>query len=145
MRAALIPLYKDINKGYEQLMSYRSIDKLALETLWWNFGALVVLSFTNSYLRLSEIIHYPFSWRVIPKEQAILASFLGVVSVLLIQFLLHNLKNHYLFRIVLTLSMLTFSFLYIFITGGAISGHFHIFLTMAFVSIYADWRLGVVS
>ena len=38
--------------------------------------------------------------------------------------------------------MLTFSFLYIFITGGAISGHFHIFLTMAFVSIYADWRLG---
>src|SRR5690606_22135563 len=48
---------------------------------------------------------------------------------------------HFVWRILLALSLLAFSYLFVFASSGALIMHFHVFLVMAFMAAYADWRL----
>jgi signal transduction histidine kinase len=52
-----------------------------------------------------------------------------------------RLANHYLWRISLSVSLAIYSYLFVYVTGGAVTMYFHVLLVMAFMAVYADWRL----
>ena len=45
-------------------------------------------------------------------------------------------------RRLVTMALTTFSYLFVFLSGGSIEMHFHFFMMMALLIVYLDWRLG---
>ena len=52
-----------------------------------------------------------------------------------------RLHNHYAWRILVSVSLTTYSYLLVLISGGSIEMHFHFFMIMALLVIYSDWRI----
>jgi ABC-type multidrug transport system fused ATPase/permease subunit len=53
-----------------------------------------------------------------------------------------RISNHYVWRILITFALTIYSYLFVFISGGSIEMHFHFFMIVALLIVYADWRLG---
>jgi hypothetical protein len=132
----------DINKEYKAAMGYDRIDQLMVKILWWHFGVFVIVAVMASYFKIAEYYPSPFSWRVITLPEAAISVVIGLIATLIAAFLYKKISNHYIYRMIITTSLTIFSYLFVFISGGSIEMHFHFFMIVALLIIYADWRLG---
>jgi len=135
----------DINAGYEEAFRYAKLDRFSIRLLWWNFGAFVFLTSVNSFIGLANYIESPFSWRVISSKEALTTVLIGAVAAGLPMILRDRIKTHYHYRLLVSVCLITFSYLFVFITGGSIEAHFHFFIVITYLAAYADWRLGWVA
>lgn len=137
-----IDFVSDINEKFSQALAYPKIDKYMIKVLWWHFGVFALLVFTNTILKIAQKYPNPFSWRVITPTEAIYGLMIALVATLLPTILKGKIKNHYFWRIIITMALLFYSYLFVFISGGSIEMHFHFFIIAALIVMYADWRLG---
>jgi hypothetical protein len=132
----------DINKEYAAAMNYAGVDRFIVAILWWHFGAITLLTFTNSFLKLASYFPSPFAWRVISSREALGAILVGWSAALIPTLLRRKIRDHYVWRVLVTVALTTYSYLFVFVSGGSIEMHFHFFMIMALLVIYSDWRLG---
>src|SRR6266850_1667191 len=132
----------DINKEYAAAMNYAGVDRFIVAILWWHFGAITLLTFTNSFLKLASYFPSPFAWRVIGLPEALGAILVGWAAALIPALLQGKISDHYVWRVLVTVALTTYSYLFVFVSGGSIEMHFHFFIIMALLVIYSDWRLG---
>jgi len=132
----------DINKEYAAAMNYAGVDRFIVAILWWHFGAITLLTFTNSFLKLASYFPSPFAWRVISSREALGAILVGWSAALIPTLLRSKIRDHYVWRVLVTVALTTYSYLFVFVSGGSIEMHFHFFMIMALLVIYSDWRLG---
>lgn len=137
-----IDFISDINRGYETVLSYPEADKFIIKVLWWHLGAFLLLTFLNSVVKLADFFPSPFAWRVINLQEVFYVALLAILATMVPILLVGKIKNHYLFRILVTFALAIYSYLFIFISGGSIEMHFHFFIIIALLIIYSDWRLG---
>lgn len=137
-----IDFISDINKSFATALGYSEVDQFMVKVLWWHFGVFALLAAANAFLKVAEFYPNPFAWRVISPAEAIVAVVIGLGATLVPVLLKGRLQNHYMWRIVVTLALLMYSYLFVFISGGAIEMHFHFFMIAALIVMYADWRLG---
>src|SRR5882724_159421 len=132
----------DINKEYAAAMNYGGVDRFMVAILWWHFGAITLLTFTNFFLKLASYFPSPFAWRVIGLREALGAILVGWSAALIPALLRGKIRDHYVWRVLVTVALTTYSYLFVFVSGGSIEMHFHFFMIMALLVIYSDWRLG---
>ena len=137
-----IDFVSDINKGYEAAMNYDAMDRFMVKVLWWHFAFAAVMAGLNSVGELAASFPSPFSWRLIRVDEAIWALVVGLGAVVIPVLLKGTLWSHYAWRVLVTLALTTYSYLFIFLSGGSIEMHFHFFMMMALLVVYQDWRLG---
>lgn len=136
------PTFRDINTRFAEMMHYPQADRLSIHVLWLHVVALVLLVAGNSFYQTPLVMPSPFGWRVISHEAGLIALLVGTFATLAPIIFYRRIKNHFLWRLLLAAALLTYSYLFVFISGGAIEMHFHFFIVMAFMSLYADWRIG---
>jgi hypothetical protein len=132
----------DINREYAAEMRYGEIDKFMVAVLWWAFGLFALLALVSSYFKLAEIYESPLSWKVIPLQEAGIATAIAFAASIVPTVLHGKPGNHYIWRLLLTISITIYSYLFVFISGGSIEMHFLFFVLIALLAIYSDWRLG---
>ena len=132
----------DINRGYEEGLNYPHMDKFIIGVHWWSFAFIVLFVVTNSILKIAAYYPSPFSWRVTSVEEGIWTVAIGFIAAFLPTMLVGKFKNHYYWRLFVTLTLSIFAYLAVFISGGSIEMHFIFFAMIALVAIYSDWRLG---
>lgn len=137
-----IDFISDINNGHENSMSYGKVDRFIVKIHWWSFAFVAILAFLASVLKISIDFPSPFSWRVISPLEASVVVLIGFLSALFPAMLIGKMSNHYLWRVMVTFTLTIFSYLAVFVSGGAIEMHFIFFAMIALVVIYNDWRLG---
>jgi methyl-accepting chemotaxis protein len=137
-----IDFVSDINKGYEAAMNYPAMDRFMVKVLWWHFAFAALMAGLNSVGQLAAYFPSPFSWRLLRLEEAFGAVVIGLVAVATPVLLRDTLRNHYVWRLIVTVALTTYSYLFVFLSGGAIEMHFHFFMMMALLIVYLDWRLG---
>jgi|GEM_PF-1170745 len=132
----------DINRDYAAVMNYGAVDRFLVKVLWWHFGFAALMAFTNSYLRLAQRYPSPFSWRVLSGPEAVTAAAIAFIAAAVPTLIRGELDNHYVWRIIVSVAFTMYSYLFVFMSGGSIEMHFHFFMVMALLTVYADWRLG---
>ena len=132
----------DINKDYAVPMNYPEADRLIVLVHWGMLAALAVLTFLNSVVQIANFYPSPFSWRVISLPEAAATIILGLLAAILPALFRGKIKDHYAYRILTTFTLAVFSYLFVFVSGGAIEMHFMFFVVIALSVIYSDWRLG---
>jgi len=137
-----IDFFSDINKGLEAAMNYHARDRLMMQVLWWHFAFAGLMAGLNSVGQLAAYFPSPFSWRLISVHEAIGAMVIGLGAVGIPALLRGTLGSHYAWRVLVTVALTTFSYLFVFLSGGSIEIHFHFFMMMALLIVYLDWRLG---
>lgn len=137
-----IDFISDINKKFTEALGYEQVDRYMRIVLWWHLAVFAILVFLNAYVKIAQQYPNPFSWRVITPTEAVVALIIAVAATLIPVLLKGKVKNHYVYRIIVTLAFLFYSYLFVFISGGSIEMHFHFFIVAALVVMYADWRLG---
>jgi PAS domain S-box-containing protein len=135
-------LTADINERYAVALNYRQIDRFMIQVLWWHFLAIGLLTLGNTVFRLGVYFPSPFSWRVPTLEEGAVTIVLGLVASAIPGGLYGRMRNHYAWRVLLSVSFTAYSYLFVFISGGSIEMHFHFFMIMALLVMYSDWRLG---
>ncbi len=135
-------LTADINERYAVALNYRQIDRFMIQVLWWHVAFLVFLTLGNTLFRLGLYFPSPFSWRVPTLEEGAVTIALGLLASSIPGGLHGRIHNHYVWRVLLSLSFTVHSYLLVFISGGSIEMHFHFFMIMALLVMYSDWRLG---
>ncbi len=137
-----IDFFSDITENFKIDLNYPTVDRFMVRVLWFHFVAFVILAIANSFFKLAEFAPSPFGWRVISSQAAILTILLAFVATIAPTLLIDKIKNHYVWRILITCSLVLYSYIFVFISGGAIEMHFHFFIVAALLVMYADWRLG---
>lgn len=139
-----IDFISDINKKFGEALGYAEVDRYMRFVLWSHLAVFSFLVFANTVLKMGERYPNPFAWRVINPTEAVYAMIIAVAAVLIPVMLekIIKAKSHYLWRIMVTVSLVFFSYLFVFISGGSIEMHFHFFIIAALIVMYADWRLG---
>jgi signal transduction histidine kinase len=136
------PFFLDINVDEAEALHYQGTDRLVIRVLWGYFLALLLLVWLDAGVRLPDYYPSPFGWRAINSLEGSLALGLALFLTVGMVRLAGKLANHYLWRIMLTIVLTIYSYLFVFVSGGAIEMHFNFFIVMAFLVSYADWRLG---
>jgi len=131
----------DINKSNFSNFNYHRMDRIMVQLLWLHFLLAVIWVWFIEAFEPALRLPGPISWRLVEKPEAwtITAIAFGIAVVPTV--LLGRLKNHYIYRLLITLAFFAYSYLYIVITGGAIEAHFHLFVSFLLLSMYYDWRL----
>ena len=137
-----IDFFSDINKGLEAAMNYHAMDRFMMKVLWWHFAFAGLMAGLNSVGQLAAYFPSPFSWRLISVHEAIGAMVIGLGAAGIPALLRGTLGSHYAWRVLVTVALTTFSYLFVFLSGGSIEMHFHFFMMMALLIVYLDWRLG---
>ena len=137
-----LDLVSDINRDYAVAMNYGTVDRFMIKILWWHLGFAALMAFANSYLRLSVWLPSPFSWRVLGADEALAAVLIAFAAAVIPTLVRDKLANHYAWRIIVSAALTTYSYLFVFMSGGSIEMHFHFFMVMALITVYSDWRLG---
>ena len=132
----------DINKGAYEILGYGETDKYLVKVLWWQFAIFAPYALGLYLLQPAAFYPSPFSWRIISLTEFFWATFLGFITALVMTLLRGRLKNHYLYRFLMVNALIMYSYLVVFISGGAIEWHFHFFIMFAAIVLYYDWRLG---
>ncbi len=136
-----IDFLSDINKDYKTAMNYEKVDKFIVTVLWWHFWIFALQAFAASVLRIAETYPSPFAWRIISYTEASSAMLIAVAATAIPALLIGRVKNHYVWRVMVTVCFVVYSYLFVFISGGSIEMHFHFFMLIALLIVYADWRL----
>lgn len=137
-----IDFISDITKKFGEALGYAEVDRFMRKLLYWHFGIFALLVFTNSVLKIADQFPNPFSWRVINPTEAMVSLIIAFFALVIPLYLQGKIKNHYLWRILVTVAFTFYSYLFVFISGGSIEMHFHFFIVAAILTMYADWRLG---
>lgn len=137
-----IDLTSDINKDYAAEMRYKEIDRFMVKTHWVAFGLLVGLTLLNAVAKIAEYYPSPFSWRVVSPKEAVATLFVGLLAAAIPTVLHGKMSNHYLWRLVVSLTITAYSYLFVFVSGGSIEMHFTFFIIITLMAVYSDWRLG---
>ncbi len=137
-----IDFISDINKGFAQALGYSEVDSFMMKVLWWHLGVFALLAVLNAVVKVAVYFPNPFAWRVITTNEALVSFGIALAATLITVFLKGKIQNHYVWRILVTLAFLVYSYLFVFISGGSIEMHFHFFIIASLVVMYADWRLG---
>ena len=137
-----IDFISDINKGYESALRYEATDRFILRVLWGHFVAFTLLAFANSVIKLASFYPSPLAWRVVTIPEAIATVLIALAVTLIPAFLAGTIQNHYLWRIFVAAALSVYSYLLVFISGGSIEMHFHFFIVILLLVVFADWRLG---
>ncbi len=132
----------DINKDLGEAMDYRRVDRFMVFVHWASFAVLAAVTFLASVMRLADRYQSPLAWRVISGEEAMVVIAVGLVVTLIPTLLAGKMNNHYLWRFLVTVTLTTFAYLFVFVSGGSIEMHFTFFIMVALIAIYSDWRLG---
>jgi signal transduction histidine kinase len=140
-RLLAMPIFRDINAAYAEILDYPLLDSWSVRVLWLHGVALLMLITLNAYARLPMSFPSPFGWHFISLTQGVIALVGGGVALLVPLLARSRVNNHFAWRILLCLSLATYSYLFIYISGGSLTMHFHMFLVMIFIAVYADWRL----
>jgi len=135
-------LLGDINDRYAAALHYEQVDRFMIRLLGWHWVALALLTVANTGLQLGLRFPSPFSWRVPTLVEAAGTVLVGALATVLPVCLRPYLRNHYMWRILVSLALTTYSYLFVLISGGSIEMHFHFFMIMALLVVYSDWRLG---
>lgn len=135
------PFLQDINQPYAEAMHYNQADQLTKRLLWLHYAALFALVFLNGYLRLPFATPSPLGWRIISPQEGIILLLIGIMAVMAPVVSHQRLSNHYLWRLLVALCLIIFSYLFIYVSGGAIEMRYHLYLIITYMIIYADWRL----
>ncbi|HWG91623.1 MAG TPA: ATP-binding protein [Candidatus Thermoplasmatota archaeon] len=133
---------EDINAAYARALDYASIGRLTQAILWVHFVALTVLALVNASEGVAAAVPSPFGWRAISGDEAAAALTLGFLLSGLPMVLKDRMGSHYAWRLLTTASLVGYSALFVFVSGGSIEMHFHFFIVIAYVAIWSDWRLG---
>ncbi|TMJ16694.1 MAG: hypothetical protein E6H02_00520 [Bacillati bacterium ANGP1] len=139
-----LDLLTDINRDYAVVMNYPAVDRFLVKILWWHLGFTILMAVANSSLRLSERFPSPFSWRVLSGQKALGATLIGIAAAAIPALVRGLPANHYAWRVMVSAALTVYSYLFVFMSGGAIEMHFHFFMVMALLTVYSDWRLGWV-
>ncbi len=142
MNTKKIDFLSDINAGYEDLMNYPAVDRFIIKIHWYSFVFVGILAFLASVVKIANTFPSPFSWTVKTLPEAVVTVIHAFLSALIPTLTVGKFKNHYLWRILVTLTLTIFSYLAVFISGGAIEMHFLFFAMIALMVVYSDWRLG---
>ena len=137
-----IDFISDINKDAYESLRYGETDKYFVKVLWWQFAVFALYSIGIYLIRPAVFYPSPFSWRIINLTETLTAILIGCFTALLMMFLRGRLKNHYFYRFLMANALITYSYLFVFISGGSIEMHFHFFIMFAAIVLYYDWRLG---
>lgn len=137
-----IDFITDINKDYTAALSYSATDRFMVHVLWWHLGVFALLAFLGAGLKIAATYPSPLAWRIISVPEAVFSVLVAIFSTLIPVLLIGTMRNHYLWRIVVTTALVVYSYLFVFISGGSIEMHFHFFIVIALLVIYSDWRLG---
>ena len=137
-----IDFISDINKDLTTDLDYPKVDRLIVNVLWWHLGVLILLVVLNAIVKIASFYPSPLSWRVISIPEAVVVVGIALIASVIPALLRGKIKNHYLWRVVVTVALVLYSYLFVFISGGSIEMHFHFFIIAALLVIYADWRLG---
>ncbi len=137
-----IDFLTDINKGLESALNYKKVDGFIIKILWWHLGVFILFVFVNAVVKIASFYPSPLAWRVISTSEAIVATVIALLATLTPTLRVGKIRNHYLWRILVTVALTIYSYLFVFISGGSIETHFHFFIIIALLVIYADWRLG---
>lgn len=132
----------DINKEYYAALDYDRIDSWLIKFTWGNAFFLSIYSWLIYFWAPAKYYPNPFSWRVITVPEVIIVSAIAFFTALIMFLLKGRLKNHYLYRFLMTNALMVYSYLVVYISGGSIEWHFHFFVMFAALVLYADWRLG---
>lgn len=135
------PIFRDHNQPYAEAMHYPQADQLSMKVLWLHGVALFILVFFNAHLQTPLQLPSPFGWRVLSDVEGMAALAIGLIVIIAPMLLYRRIANHFLWTLVLAICLITFSYLFVFVSGGAIEMHFHFFIVMAYMSLYADWRI----
>jgi PAS domain S-box-containing protein len=137
-----LDLVTDINREYADALNYPRVDRFMIKILWWHFGFTVLLAVASSYLRLSAWLPSPFAWRVLSIDEASSGAVIGLLAAAIPTLIRDRIRNHYVWRLVMSAALTTYSYVFVFLSGGSIEMHFHFFMVMALITVYSDWRLG---
>ena len=132
----------DINREYARAMNYGDVDRFIVKILWWHLAATALLAVVNSVFQLAAFYPSPFAWRVISPTEAAGALGVGLAAALLPTMLRRAFADHYAWRVLVSGALTTYSYLFVFLSGGSIEMHFHFFMVLALLVVYYDWRLG---
>lgn len=135
------PFFRDINATYIEALHYPMLDALAVRVLWIHGIVLALLLMLNSYTGMPAIFPSPLGWRIISITESLVILAIALLALAIPLLVKPAVSNHYIWRIILSLSLAVYSYLFIYVSGGAIAMHFHMVLVMAFIAVYADWRL----
>ena len=132
----------DINREYARAMNYGDVDRFIVRILWWHLAATALLAVVNSVFQLAAFYPSPFAWRVISPTEAAGALGVGLAAALIPTMWRRVFANHYAWRVLISGALSTYSYLFVFLSGGSIEMHFHFFMVLALLVVYYDWRLG---
>lgn len=132
----------DINREYVAAMHYPEVDRFIVRIHWWSLFSLAALAFVSAVLKIANYYPSPLSWRVITPAAGIATVALGLCAALVPTMLRGRFRNHYLWRVLVTFTLSTFCYLFVFVAGGSIEMHFLFFVMIALMAVYSDWRLG---
>src|SRR5262245_25777223 len=139
MKAILVT---DINERYATALNYARTDRFIVRVLWWHLAALVLLTLGNAVLKLGLYFPSPFSWRVPTLDEGVATMALGLLATAVPTWWHGRIRDHYAWRVAVSVCLTAYSYLFVFISGGSIEMHFHFFMIMALLVVYSDWRLG---
>lgn len=132
----------DINKGYEDALGYKEVDSFIIKLAWWHLGVFALVALLVSVFKIADAYPSPLSWRVIGMGSAAITVALAALVTSMIVLTHGRLRSHYLWRILVTIGLVFYSYLFVYISGGSIEMHFHFFMVAAVLAVFADWRLG---
>jgi len=137
-----IDFTSDINKGYEDALGYKSIDKFIIKLAWWHLAIFTLVAVLVSVFKIADRYPSPLSWRVISVSSAVVTVLIAALATSLVAFTHGRTRTHYGWRVLVTIGLVIYSYLLIYISGGSIEMHFHFFMIAAVLAVFADWRLG---
>ncbi|KKS96510.1 hypothetical protein A3B05_02450 [Candidatus Giovannonibacteria bacterium RIFCSPLOWO2_01_FULL_43_160] len=137
-----IDFLSDINKDNYYVLDYDRVDAYMVKTAWCSSVFLALYSWAIYFWAPAASYPNPFSWRVVTFGEVIWVTALGFLTAIVITVFRGRLKNHYVYRFIVTNALMAYSYLVVFISGGSIEWHFHFFVMLALITLYADWRLG---
>jgi signal transduction histidine kinase len=135
--------WQDINKETAESLDYNWTDRIALTMVLVHGAFIIVLVWLNVYAHLAEAWPSPISRRSLSSGVAFWSTCTALILCLITTYFYSTYRNssHYIWRISLSFVLASFSCLLILVSGGSTLIHFHAFLVMTFIAMYADWRL----
>lgn len=145
LRTLLRQFLGDINREDYYNLHYPKLDRTMIVVLWSHFVAVALFTLVIYVLQPAAYSPGPFSWRVLSFTETTWVIILAGLAALIPTLLCNRLPSHYIFRLIVTLCLLVYSYIIVFASGGSIEGHFHFFVILLLLVLYYDWRLAWVG
>jgi hypothetical protein len=130
-----------MESDHAQHFGYERTDRLMRAILFWHAVAIVLWAGIIYLLKPAEYYPSPFSWRDLSGGEVLAAISIAVLAAVIPWLLRASIRDRFIYQILVTCALSVMSFTIVFITGGAIEAHFHIFAVLTVITLYYDQRL----